>query len=232
MKCGFRQHRDRGTATTEPARAHAVPSIAQSHSRLSRLHAGSGLDRPSAARVGHPPMCRHHRAARFVARATAGLSSRPSLPPQRALPPVHLRVQQTTRHGASGSGRPVGRLMPIDTTRRNKRRSIEVAGHRRHPTPAPLGATTAVCCACASLPSAAHPRKSHRAAGSTGRPLLAWVTRPCAGTTGLLAPSHGPPPASRAAPLDAGGTFLAQKIILFATSHPHHHAIRGFSGAL
>ena len=93
-------------------------------------------------------MCRHHRAARSVARATAGLSSRPSLPPQRALPPVHLRVQQTTRHGASGSGRPVGRLMPIDTTRRNKRRSIEVAGHRRHPTPAPLGATTGCCCAC------------------------------------------------------------------------------------
>ena len=48
-----------------------------------------------------------------------------------------------------------------------------------------------------------HSRLSRQqpAAGSTGRPLLAWVTRPCAGTTGLLAPSHGPPPASRAAPL-------------------------------
>ena len=98
--------------------------------------------------------------------------------------------------------------------------------------PQPRSVPPLQCAVPASLPSAAHPRKSHRAAGSTGRPLLAWVTRPCAGTTGLLAPSHGPPPASQAAPLDAGGTFLAQKIILLATSRPHHHAIRGFLGAL
>ena len=195
-----------------------MPSNAQSHSRLSR-------QQPAAGSTGRPLLA-------WVTRPCG----RPSLPPQRALPPVPSVCSRPPQHGAvksaAGSGRPLGRLMPIDTTRRNERRSIEVAGHRRHPTPAPLGATTAVCCACASLPSAAHPRKSHRAAGSTGRPLLAWVTRPCAGTTGLLAPSHGPPPASRAAPLDAGLTFLAPKTLLFATSHPHHHAIRGFLGAL
>ena len=64
-----------------------MPSTAQSHSRLSRLHAGSGLDRPFAVRVSHRPVCRRRRAARFIARTTAGLSSRPSLLPQRALRP-------------------------------------------------------------------------------------------------------------------------------------------------
>ena len=75
------------------------------------------------------------------------------------------------------------RLRARIAAQRPKRRRVRV---RAVPCP-PMRRATAV--------------DSTPAAGSTGRPLLAWVTRPCAGTTGLLAPSHGPPPASRAAPL-------------------------------
>ena len=104
------------------------------------------------------------------------------------------------------------RLRARIAAQRPKRRRVRV---RAVPCP-PMRRATAV--------------DSTPAAGSTGRPLLAWVTRPCAGTTGLLAPpSHGPPPAARAAPLGAGGTFLAPKPSFFhqPPTPPHHSRLLG-----
>ena len=167
-----------------------MPSTAQSHSRLSRLHAGSGLDRPFAVRVSHRPVCRRRRAARFIARTTAGLSSRPSLLPQRALrpcPPCSADHRGTARLALAGRSVGSRPSRPPAATNADRLTSPATAVT----PPQPRSVPPLQCCACLFCRA---PHTHDRAPAAPIRALigprtpLGPSTPPCAPRT--LTPAH------------------------------------------
>ena len=95
--------------------AEPQPQPAESAARRQWARPAVRCSRESPARVPAPPGCSLHRADHrrpLEPPLSASTARSPSVPSVFSRPP---------RHGAAGSGRPLGRLTSIKTTRRNKR---------------------------------------------------------------------------------------------------------------
>ena len=93
----------------------AEPQPAESAARRQWARPAVRCSRESPARVPAPPGCSLHRADHrrpLEPPLSASTARSPSVPSVFSRPP---------RHGAAGSGRPLGRLTSIETTRRNER---------------------------------------------------------------------------------------------------------------